>query len=99
MHPEWTARDIVNADLKAQGFKHRLPPDPYTFVKMSGYKGKKPKNRDVKSLLYYRNINTEFEDDPFKRKYLLPHEKPKDVASMNQSAYSYVNGQIISNIL
>ena len=99
MHPEWTARDIVNEDLKEQGFKHRLPPDPYTFVKMSGYEGKKPKNRNVKSLLYYRNINTEFEDDPFKRKYLLPHEKPKDVASMNQSAYSYVNGQIISNIL
>ena len=99
MHPDWTFRDIVNADLKEQGFKHRLPPDAYTFVKMSGYKGKKPKNRNVNSILFRRNVLTEFEDDPFTRKYLLPWEKPKDVASMNQSAYSYVNGQIISNIL
>ena len=97
MHPEWTARDIVNADLKEQGFKHRLPPDPYTFVKMSGYKGKKPKNRNVNSILYRQNILNEIEEDPFKRKYL--HEKPKDVASINQSTHSYVNGQIISNIL
>ena len=56
MHPYWTARDMVNEHLKAQGHPHRLPPDRHTLLRWSGYEHKKPKARNVKGIDIYRNF-------------------------------------------
>ena len=75
MHPEWTARDIVNKVLEKKGFKHRLPPDEETLLNWSGYKAKKPRRVDVKNIIYYRDIMHQTEGDFFKREDLVGRNK------------------------
>jgi len=75
MHPEWTARKIVNEVLKKKGFKHRLPPDNETLLNWSGYEGKKPRSIDVNNIIFYRNIMNQTEGDFFKRGDLIGRNK------------------------
>ena len=75
MHPEWTARDIVNRVLEKKGFKHRLPPDEETLLNWSGYKAKKPRRVDVKNIIYYRDIMNETKGDFFKREDLVSRNR------------------------
>jgi hypothetical protein len=56
MHPYWTARDMINAHFKEKGYKHVLPPDQHTLLTWSGYEGKKPKERNVAGIMFFRNV-------------------------------------------
>ena len=75
MHPEWTARDIVNRVLEKKGYKHRLPPDNETLLRWSGYEGKKPRPIDINNVIFYRNIMNETEGDFFKKDDLIGRNK------------------------
>ena len=75
MHPEWTARDIVNKVLEKKGYKHKLPPDNETLLRWSGYEGKKPRPIDIDNVIFYRNIMNEAEGDFFKRDDLIGRNK------------------------
>ena len=75
MHPEWTARDIVNRVLEKKGYKHRLPPDNETLLRWSGYEGKKPRPIDIDNVIFYRNIMNETEGDFFKKDDLIGRNK------------------------
>ena len=61
MHPHWTARDMINEHFKVKGYIHRLPPDRHTLLRWGGYEGKKPKERNVAGIEFFRNVINAFE--------------------------------------
>ena len=61
MHPYWTARDMINKHFEEKGYKHVLPPDRHTLLTWSGYEGKKPKERNVAGIMFFRNVLNAFE--------------------------------------
>ena len=64
-HPSWTARDMINAHFKEKGYKHVLPPDRHTLLKWGGYEGKKPKERNVAGIEFFRHVKDALDEEGY----------------------------------
>ena len=64
-HPYWTARDMINAHFKKKGYKHVLPPDRHTLLKWGGYEGKKPKERNVAGIEFFRHVKDALDEEGY----------------------------------
>ena len=65
MHPYWTARDMNNAHFKEKGYVHVLPPDRHTLLKWGGYEGKKPKERNVAGIEFFRHVKDALDEEGY----------------------------------